>query len=445
MYGHFVLSSSMPGMADRISRIGAAAPTAAACRAACTRQMSVGAAVPLGAVCRRGRVRARRIRFIGTGIRSCSSSCARCARGGRPPLLAQIGFPPADRRTARAWSGRASCWPGRGGLRPPVLAPPRRASRPINRSVAMLSLAEIISWAAFRTETCVRRRPPARRDAADPTALASSVIVSWSVQCSVPALTASRNRKQHIQFEYRRQAAANQLECWCPRTVEHLPSVDLRDLIRVARPDFVSSASISAHCRIFGGCNDDREAVDQAVGVGAQFDVLGRRRRTSRRAELPARADVDARDGDRAVQPQVAHGARRRRRPVAAPAIVRTPTVPMGHSELSMSMVCFARRPCGVLIAIGTPYVASAAGATGVLSAAARTRMLQRARPRPTARVTPRALRLVARNVQDNLELEQRRACGDRVGAPALCAPRWQGPVAHAWNASSDSHCVTTK
>src|SRR5690348_12844083 len=95
-------------------------------------------------------------------------------------------------------------------------------------------------------------------------------------------------------------------------------------------------------------------------------------------------------------------------------AIVRTPTVPIGHSELSMSMVCLARRPCGVLIPIGTPYVVSATGAgVAVL-------VQPQASPTVSAAATDsvvalRALCLSARNVQDNLELEQGRSRGHRV------------------------------
>ncbi len=36
-------------------------------------------------------------------------------------------------------------------------------------------------------------------------------------------------------------------------------------------------------------------------------------------------------------------------------ASVRTPTVPMGQSELTMSMVCLARRPWGVLVSMCAP------------------------------------------------------------------------------------------
>ena len=90
--------------------------------------------------------------------------------------------------------------------------------------------------------------------------------------------------------------------------------------------------------------------------------------------------------------------------------MVATPTVPIGHSELIMSMVCLARRPWGVLISIGAPYVVSATGAGAAVfaqphantttSAAAIDRLA-------AARALRRALLAGARNVQDNLELEE--------------------------------------
>src|SRR5712675_2427556 len=103
---------------------------------------------------------------------------------------------------------------------------------------------------------------------------------------------------------------------------------------------------------------------------------------------------------------------------ISGAASVRTPTGPIGQSELSMSMVCLARSPCGVLVSMRTPYAASAAGAGPVLvhpqamattSATVSPAALCRRRP---------ALRLGAgpRNVQHNLELQQRRAGGHRVG-----------------------------
>src|SRR5437899_1727055 len=104
-------------------------------------------------------------------------------------------------------------------------------------------------------------------------------------------------------------------------------------------------------------------------------------------------------------------------------AIVRTPTVPIGQSELSMSIVCLARRPWGVLISIGAPYVVSATGAGVALVV----QPLASATTSATATdsvVAVRALRPAlfagARNVQYNLELEERRPCGHRVGGLAL-------------------------
>src|SRR4029079_12844925 len=104
-------------------------------------------------------------------------------------------------------------------------------------------------------------------------------------------------------------------------------------------------------------------------------------------------------------------------------AIVRTPTVPIGQSELTMSMVCLARSPWGVLVSMWTPYAASATGADPVLAhpqARATTSATGTVRPAAVRSARP-ALRLGAspRNVQHNLELEERRACGHRIGALA--------------------------
>ena len=62
-------------------------------------------------------------------------------------------------------------------------------SRPISRSVAMLSLVAIILPAASRTDDLEPGGSLSKPE--EPTALPSSVIVSWSSQFSVPALTAS--------------------------------------------------------------------------------------------------------------------------------------------------------------------------------------------------------------------------------------------------------------
>src|SRR3954453_4045620 len=98
--------------------------------------------------------------------------------------------------------------------------------------------------------------------------------------------------------------------------------------------------------------------------------------------------------------------------------IVRTPTVPIGHSELTMSMVCLARSPWGVLVSMCKPYAASAGA--GMVSVHPQARALTSTTANVVAQYRARlALRRGAgpRNVQHNLELEQRRACGHRVGA----------------------------
>src|SRR6478672_4836776 len=104
-------------------------------------------------------------------------------------------------------------------------------------------------------------------------------------------------------------------------------------------------------------------------------------------------------------------------------AIVRTPTVPIGQSELTMSIVCLARSPCGVLVSMWTPYAASATGAGPALAhpqARATTSATAIVKSAALRRAWP-ALRVGAspRNVQHNLELEQRRAGGHRIGALA--------------------------
>ena len=125
-------------------------------------------------------------------------------------------------------------------------------------------------------------------------------------------------------------------------------------------------------------------------------------------------------------------------------ASVLTPLGPMGQSELSMSMICLARTPCGVLMLIRTPDVAGIRG---------RRRGLQAQHVAPSggpgmalqiSAIARLSLRAWPGNVQHNLELEQRCPCGDRIGSLPLCASM-AGPVAQAWNASSDSHWVTTK
>src|ERR1700733_1545102 len=95
---------------------------------------------------------------------------------------------------------------------------------------------------------------------------------------------------------------------------------------------------------------------------------------------------------------------------LSAVARVATPTGPMGQSELTMSSVCWARRPGGVLMSIRAPAPAALAdgvgggaqpGARAATSAAAAVIAATRSR-------TWRRLRRLAGsgNVQHNLELQ---------------------------------------
>src|ERR1700733_8474442 len=99
---------------------------------------------------------------------------------------------------------------------------------------------------------------------------------------------------------------------------------------------------------------------------------------------------------------------------------VRTPTGPIGQSELSMSKLCWARSPGGVRVSIARPGLAAFAcgdgdgeqpGARVATSAAAAVRASTRCRAgrRLFSRLTPG-------NVHDDLEFQQRRASRHRVG-----------------------------
>ena len=97
---------------------------------------------------------------------------------------------------------------------------------------------------------------------------------------------------------------------------------------------------------------------------------------------------------------------------------MRTPTVPIGQSELSMSMVCLARSPWGVLVPMWTPYAASAGAGPVFAQPLARATTIVTATVSPAAPCRARpALRLRAgpSNVQHNLELQQRRARGHGI------------------------------
>ncbi len=225
----------MPGMAERICLTGAALPTAAACSAACTRQMSAALpyhSAPYGETpaCACGSDP------VGTDGNSSAAAAAPGPAERRASTARADRARPSRRRTARAWSGTGSCWPGRDARPPPARARRHRGpAASISRSVAMLSLAEIICCAAVRTDTWAPGGSSSRP--ADPTALASSVMVSESFQLHRARLHRVRNRKQHIEFEDRSQrqgqvgVGARNLRRTCrPPVWDHLG-----DLIRVAR------------------------------------------------------------------------------------------------------------------------------------------------------------------------------------------------------------------
>src|SRR5690349_10292695 len=104
-------------------------------------------------------------------------------------------------------------------------------------------------------------------------------------------------------------------------------------------------------------------------------------------------------------------------------ASVLAPLGPMGQSELSMSMICLARTPCGVPVLIRIP--ASPALAEGVALGGEHplTRDVVRAAVHTRAVRRPSRLdRLLlgAGNVQHDLELQQRRAGGHRIALLSL-------------------------
>ena len=103
----------------------------------------------------------------------------------------------------------------------------------------------------------------------------------------------------------------------------------------------------------------------------------------------------------------------------AGAARVRTPGLPIGQSELSMSMVCRARKPGGVRVSIGIGLAALACGEREGVQAGARVTssaavaVTVSTRDRAERRL---ASRLGAGNVHDNFEFQQRRASRHRVG-----------------------------
>src|SRR5262245_41700437 len=99
----------------------------------------------------------------------------------------------------------------------------------------------------------------------------------------------------------------------------------------------------------------------------------------------------------------------------------------MGQSELSMSMTCLARTPCGVLVLIRIPVSPALAGgaALGAQPLAERTRPAL-----SSSAAALLALGFRTGNVQHNLELQQGRARGHRIAMfpPVRLDGRTRGP-----------------
>src|ERR1700716_1055577 len=97
---------------------------------------------------------------------------------------------------------------------------------------------------------------------------------------------------------------------------------------------------------------------------------------------------------------------------ISGAASVRTPTGPIGQSELSMSMICLARRPCGVLVSMWM-LCAAPAGPAGPASAHPQARATTTVTTTDIEVAQRRALLASGlgvgpRNVQYNLELQKR-------------------------------------
>ena len=236
-----------------------------------------------------------------------------------------------------------------------------------------------------------------------------------------------------------------------PATGSHLrPSSDLGDLIGVARARL---ASAPRRCLpmmlIAGGCSVDRRTGRPGRRRWCAVRCPAPRRRTSARAgwPLPAPMSTPLTVNGRSHH-SVFHGRGDRRRPARARPACATPTVPIGQSELSMSMVCLARSPCGVLVSMWTPYAASAAGAGPVLAQpqarATTSATAASAQPRDVAPGPRYALAPVPATSSTTSNSSSDAPVATGLARWPACASM-AGPVAHAWNASSDSHCVTTK
>ena len=262
-----------------------------------------GAAVPLGAVRRGGRVGALRIRFVGAGIRLLEQLRASLRRR-LLPLLAQIRLTPADREQfVRGGERRHARGVVVAGGRP---ARVRRRRVPAGRSADRSPCCRSPRSSAARrraptpwSRVAGRRAQPSRRP------WPRSVIVSWSVHSTVPALTASATASSTYSLKI--DASGRDSSMLVPATLTHWPSVTLRDLVRVAGAGLgqlgVDVGPLLDHRRV----ERHLEAVDHACVVGVQFDRLGDAVGGQHVQRGMPGADVDPGDGERPVPPDGVH------------------------------------------------------------------------------------------------------------------------------------------
>ena len=211
----------MPGTADRICLHGRRLADRGGLKRGVHAADVGGAAVPLGAVARRPGC-ACASDPVDTGGNSSAATAARGPAVRRASTARAGPVHPSRPRTARASVGNGvmlagSWWPAATSARSTAPGP----SRAISRSVAMLSLAEIICCAAVRTDTVRAGREFLEARGSDRLGLLGDG--QRVVPAHRPGLDRIRNRKQHIEFEDRRQRQ-RQIGVACPPSPTHLPA-----------------------------------------------------------------------------------------------------------------------------------------------------------------------------------------------------------------------------
>src|SRR5690348_18223276 len=88
---------------------------------------------------------------------------------------------------------------------------------------------------------------------------------------------------------------------------------------------------------------------------------------------------------------------------------VLVPSGPMGQPEFSMSMICWARTPCGVPVLMRTPASPALAGGVELGVQPLTTEAVRMAAPSSASE-----LRFGGGNVENDLEFQQRGAGGHR-------------------------------